>query len=843
MVTFCSVAFPFDLASARVLAADLRRHHPEARVVVLLLHPPAAGAGDEPFDTVTVEALGLQPGGEPDRLWFAPRLLQGELSRGAELAVYLEPAVRVYGPLDVAMAAAREHGVVLARRAGVLPDDGKRPDYSDLLAAGRLSDSFVAVARTAEGERFVEWWRDRLANPGASGTRWLDLVPDQFSEAALIEDPGYGVSFWNLHERPLEQRGGEIFAAGRPLSIVDFAGFRPDRPFWLSEHATRPRVVDDPILADLCQDYARRLLDAGWKPRRQSLVGVERLGNGQRVDHLVRGLWQKATAAGEDFGDPMSPSDADAFIAWVRAPAERGAGAGVNRYLLSAYRTRPDLQAAYPDLDGSDGARLIEWSAEHGRLELLSELLPRAQDREGLPERSRLGVQVIGYLEDTLGVAEAARLYVETLTAAGIPVSTTAVPPDASADGDQPAMIRHGRRPFVELRSCGDPAFNLVCLNGEQLETFMQVGGDSALDGRPSIGQWAWETDVLPPSWLGAFRHLDEIWVNSTYVAENLGRASPVPVVVVPQGLVVPDPTGVQLELARDERFTFVFVMDFFSTLRRKNALGLIGAFLRAFAPDEGPRLLLKTINAPFREQAVDELRHTIGDRPDIQLIDGYLEPLQKTALLARADCYVSLHRSEGFGLTLAESMALGTPVIATGYSGNTDFMTPQNSYLVDFTLTRVGPDCEIYPAHGTWAEPDLDHAAELMRRVWERPEEASAKAMRAQADIHRLYAPGAAGVIARARLERLLDTRVAGPVQTRLRRFPEIERELDLDLRVGAPPVPRGIAGLLRRLVLRLMAPFTYHERRLDRALFHALRELRADLDSERERRRKTGS
>ena len=111
-------------------------------------------------------------------------------------------------------------------------------------------------------------------------------------------------------------------------------------------------------------------------------------------------------------------------------------------------------------------------------------------------------------------------------------------------------------------------------------------------------------------------------------------------------------------------------MFDFFSTARRKNAAGLIDAFTRAFAPGEGPRLLLKTINGRLRPEAEAELRRQIGQHPDIELIDVYLDPAQNAALLARADCYVSLHRSEGFGLTLAESMALGTPVIATGYLG-----------------------------------------------------------------------------------------------------------------------------------------------------------------------------
>ena len=203
----------------------------------------------------------------------------------------------------------------------------------------------------------------------------------------------------------------------------------------------------------------------------------------------------------------------------------------------------------------------------------------------------------------------------------------------------------------------------------------------------------------------------------------------------------------------------------------------------------------------------------------------------------------MSLHRSEGFGLSLAESMALGTPVIATGYSGNTDFMTDRNSYLVDWTPTRVGLGCEIYPAQGNWAEPDLDHAAELMRRVWERPQEGAAKVARAREEINQRYAPRAAGAVARSRLERLRESRSSarqaisqdGAVES----LRAIRSELAIDVRRGAPPVPRGPAGFIRNLVLRLIFPFTYHERKLDRAMFDAIVELRADLDRQREQLR----
>jgi glycosyltransferase involved in cell wall biosynthesis len=456
------------------------------------------------------------------------------------------------------------------------------------------------------------------------------------------------------------------------------------------------------------------------------------------------------------------------------------------------------------------------------------------------PQDGQLTVNVIGFLDDALGLAQAARLYIEALRAAEVAVATTAITPDGPAALSASMTTRYGKRPHEELRSPFEPAFNLVCMNGEHLMMFARTRGGDVLARRPTIGQWAWETDVLPPSWYPAFRHLDEIWVFSSFVAENLGRLSPVPVVVIPMAVTVPDHSGVELPIARDDRFTFLFMFDFLSTLRRKNAFGLIDAFGRAFAPGEGPRLVLKTINGDLRKEVQGELSRRIAGRPDIDLIDRYLEPAQNTALLARADCYVSLHRSEGFGLTLAESMLLGTPVIATGYSGNTDFTTPQNSYLVDWTPTHVGPGSEIYPAEGIWAEPDLDHAAKLMRRVWERPDEARAKAQQAREDIRRLYAPEVVGRLARARLERLsrrgpgAALRPGGVSQLEAR-LDVVEAAMGFDLSGGAAPVPDGLRGTVRRLVMRTMLPFTVHERKLDRAMADALHGLQAQLVRER--------
>ena len=310
-----------------------------------------------------------------------------------------------------------------------------------------------------------------------------------------------------------------------------------------------------------------------------------------------------------------------------------------------------------------------------------------------------LAVNVAGFLRGGLGLGEAARLYVAALQAAGVPVRTTTIDvrlPDIA--GAKQKVVE-----FTEMGADLETAFNLVCVNAPELPAFAADVGHEFFEGRRTIGVWAWEVDRIPADWAPAFPLVDEIWVYSQYVAEILSRAAMVPVVRVPLAVIRPVvPEGTVLDLGLPDRFTFLFLFDFYSTLVRKNPLGLIDAFKRAFEPGEGPQLVLKSHNGDYKPERLASVLAAIGDRPDILLVDRFLTPAEKNALMDRSDCYVSLHRAEGFGLTLAEAMALGKPVIATGYSANTDFMTPANSYLVEHGYTEVGPEGENYPADGT---------------------------------------------------------------------------------------------------------------------------------------------
>jgi glycosyltransferase involved in cell wall biosynthesis len=202
-----------------------------------------------------------------------------------------------------------------------------------------------------------------------------------------------------------------------------------------------------------------------------------------------------------------------------------------------------------------------------------------------------------------------------------------------------------------------------------------------------------------------------------------------------------------------DDRFTFLFAFDFMSVMKRKNPLALIEAFTQAFPPGAGARLVIKAINGEKRPAERDVLMTAAAQHPDIMVMDTYFTRVETSSLMNLADCYVSLHRSEGLGLTISEAMSHGKPVIATAYSGNLDFMDDTNSYLVPWTRVAVGDYAEGYAADATWAEPDVAVAAQLMRHVFENQAEAVQMGQKAQADILNRFSEAASGAIMKNRL------------------------------------------------------------------------------------------
>ncbi len=531
----------------------------------------------------------------------------------------------------------------------------------------------------------------------------------------------------------------------------------------------RALLSEHPALAALvAEEVARRTADAAptgeWDP--------DRTGLGLPLDATLL----RAARLGEaDAPDLLDPAQADAARDWlVSATPEGGPGP-----FLRGIHGRPDLQRTFPLVPGADEAAFLAWAHAHAiddgaPAELLGPALEAADEagrlREPAPRprtRPAPGVNVVGFLGAELGIGESARLLVSALEAHSIPYSTRSV--------DRFALSRlTGTRASEAPSEVFDTT--IVCVNADLAPSVTSAVPD-LVDRSYRIGMWYWEVEDFPATQHGGFAVLDEVWVATDFIRRAVEPHSPVPVRTVTPPLPQRhgSPQWTKEELGLPDRPYFLFTFDFLSTAERKNPLGLVEAYGAAFAPGTGPLLVIKSINAHQRPEQAEQLRLAVAGRPDIVLREEHLEPTARDALVAHCLAYVSLHRSEGLGLTMAEAMAWGRPVIATGYSGNLAFMTNENSFLVPWSPVAIPAGAAPYPSGGIWAEPDLAAAAALMRLVVEDPAVAASRGAQAATDISSLHTAEAAGRAVGARLDELTGRRRArsrSGVLTRSRRI-----------------------------------------------------------------------
>ncbi|HVH25674.1 MAG TPA: methyltransferase domain-containing protein [Vicinamibacterales bacterium] len=762
MVAACTIIARNYLAHARVLADSFLAHHQDGDFTVLIIDDEGRrfDARNERFRCLRLAEIGLS-GSEIARLAgiydvtelataVKPQFLRHLLGEHRTDILYIDPDIKIFGSLAEASRLAREHSIVLTPHLTVpLPRDGRRVNDFHILSSGVYNLGFIALGRGCDA--FIDWWWDKTRRDALvdhdrmmfTDQRWIDFVPG-FFDHHILKDPTYNVAYWNLHARDLTWDGSRYFVNGQPLTFFHFSGFDTRKPHLLSKHqADRPRILlsERPGVARICQEYVTDLERAGLARESSLPYGWRTLPSGLVFDQRMRRLYRQGLEAfekskGAQPPDPFDPQQYEPFLAWLNEPVAEGMHPRVSRYLHAIYMDRPDLQAAFPDLAGSGCTDYFDWIRRDGveQVSIPTELLPPpASERRELiyTPISQLteGVNIAGYFRAELGIGEAARLLTSAVDAAGIPSSTVTYAATASRKAHPFADRGDGKAPHD---------INIVCVNADRTPDFAKAVGRQFFEGRYTVGYWFWELEEFPEMTHAGFDHVDEVWTATSFVTRAIEAVGRRPVFTIPLPVPIPQrsPAVTRGSLGLPPDFMFLFMFDFFSILERKNPLGLIDAFQLAFRPGEGPVLVIKTINGDSRLNDLERLRAAAGGRPDILIIDEYYSAQEKNTLLGLCDCYVSLHRSEGFGLTMAEAMGLEKPVIGTAYSGNLDFMTPENSYLVDYSLGSVPEGCEPYTVGSPWAEPNLDQAAALMRRVYEARPEAARKARMAREDI-----------------------------------------------------------------------------------------------------------
>jgi glycosyltransferase involved in cell wall biosynthesis len=363
-------------------------------------------------------------------------------------------------------------------------------------------------------------------------------------------------------------------------------------------------------------------------------------------------------------------------------------------------------------------------------------------------------VLFIGYLEMALGLGESMRGLVRAVAATGLPF----------------ALYPFGLG--AETRRIGGFMQERYDTRGRHRVNVIEIAADQVPAMFDHVGRWKtghsynilrtyWELPKAPPEWAGMLNGIHEIWVPNEFVANAFRGLFAGPITIVPP--------CVEIEMGREftrphfgmdnDIFYFMFSFDYFSLPARKNPLGVVRAFQAAF-PDGNEKvgLVIKsTSEAGHHPQTRSEIRQAARRDPRIKIIDHIFSRDEMLSLIQQSDCYVSLHRSEGFGLGMAEAMAFGKPVIGTDYSGSTDFLSDRTGYPIACSIRPLQPGEYVYSAGQSWAEPDATAAAEAMRRVFHDREERQRRAAAGKAFVEARYGREAIGRLAVRRLREVL--------------------------------------------------------------------------------------
>lgn len=776
-ISVCTIVAKNYLALAKTLAHSLHSFHPEVAFHTLVIDMEGLTGRQEsvggmtlnsPTDfleadrfrafTIEYEITELSTALKP---FFLEHLFT---KQGYEKVIYLDPDILIVQPIDRIFEALDDSNIVLTPHLlDPIPLDGYQPNEISILQSGAYNLGFIGLSQSAETNRFLAWWMERLEkycrNAIEEGLfvdqKWVDLVPGIFEKVSILKDRGYNVAYWNLNARRLSKSDGRYLVDDEPLYFFHFSGFNADNPAELSKHQNRIKVEKGSPLSELLRHYGSLLKGNGHDEYKRLPYTYSLFSNGIPIDFIARSLLKETRDAGLLFPNPFDVEAKPSFFDWLNSPAAEDVYASpphITNYFSGLYRRRPDLQAAFPMIFGKDREKYLSWIQSSALREGTHPVFLAAQETrmKGVSQSgasfAHAGVNVAGYLTAESGVGEAARGSVAALNSLGVKT--------ALIDFHVGTISRKQDATLKGFGSENPYPVNLVHVNADEVNNFVAHVGDDYFKEKYNIGVWMWELPEFPQQWQDRFDKFDEIWVGSNFIVTSVSKQSPVPVIRVP--CVVHLPSSASYAKPHfgipEQEFVFLFVFDFLSLFERKNPLAVVRAFKQAFRREEPVRLVLKCINGERDADNLKQLKESIADAR-ITIIDDYLTKDEKNGLIRACDCYVSLHRSEGFGLTLAEAMLMEKPVIATGWSGNMDFMTINNSFPVEYELTTLTKDHGPYKQGQMWAEPKVRHAAQLMREVYDRPDKTKEKGKRAAADIRSMLSPTAVGDIIKARL------------------------------------------------------------------------------------------
>ena len=324
----------------------------------------------------------------------------------------------------------------------------------------------------------------------------------------------------------------------------------------------------------------------------------------------------------------------------------------------------------------------------------------------------KIGINYVGYLKARSGLGQGSRLLGRTIKNSKYDIAAIDIKYGNTKSYDETEFDNDITTEFP---------YNINLFSIQPHTNFemalSQIGKTKNLEGRYNIGYWVYEIENIPEKWHESFKYVNEIWTPSTFAEKAFKKVSPVPVHTMYYGIE----TKKNEKLTRkdfgipEDKFIYLCLYDPKSSVERKNPQAVIKAFKKAFKNNNKDVYLVIKMNKAEQED-VDILKDELEGINNYKIFTESLPQEDLYSLISLCDVYVSLHRSEGFGLVMAEAMALGTVCIATNYSGNLDFMNKENSLLVDYKLVKTKlKNHYSYAYDDLWAEANTNQASKYM--------------------------------------------------------------------------------------------------------------------------------
>jgi glycosyltransferase involved in cell wall biosynthesis len=772
--TICSNNY---IPSARTFFDSVRQHHPEADSYICLVDRTIdmPELYDFPCSIIEVENLAI-----PEFFGFAFRYDIMELNTAVkpymfrhlleeleyDVVLYFDPDIEIFRRLDgVLRDLRRDASFVLTPHLCAPSECEDGPNDITMMRAGVYNLGFLGVARCEVSNSIINWWirrvRFQCINSQDDGLfvdqKFMDLVPGFTPRAHVSHDSTLNVAYWNLRQRRLAETADSWTVDGGNLTFFHYSGFDPREPGRLSKHD--PGFQMSEPLCRLTAEYSARLLRNGYGSVPGATYAYGRFASGTLIHPLVRRMFREWHRFWPD--NPFETYEAFLDEPWPGAAWEP-ARIGTN-FMKFLYDRVPSLNARL-DLSYKPHVReLVDWFVRDAPAELMLDLrlVEPAVARLGLqlpalPQKMRnarggMAVTVIGYLRTASGVGEVGRQTLLTLARSGLSVEGCDVELNVAARREDDGCA-------ALLRDAGTAPVQIFNINADQLPDVVRHMRHRLRPDALRINVPFWELSRFPAPWLANFADMEEVWAPSRFIQCSLAGRLDKPVIHMPVAVELMPCARLPRErfgLPAD-RFLFFYAFDFLSFVERKNPRSVILAFRAAFREQHRAGLVLKSMNGKLVPDQLAALRAAIGGDKNIFLVDATLDRQNTLGLITAMDAVISLHRSEGLGLLLAEAMLLGKPVIATDYSASREFVTPATGYPVGYELVPVQEGEYPHFEGQVWASPDVAHAAWLMRRLYEDPRSADHVIAQGKRHVQECHSRALVGRLQLARLRLL---------------------------------------------------------------------------------------